>query len=36
MSLRLLEKAQVVVVFMWWWFPSDPDLCGGSDGGVRW
>ena len=36
LSLRLLEKHRLSGVFVWWLFPSDPDLCGGGDGGVRW
>lgn len=36
LSLRLLEKHRLPGEFVWWLFPSDPDLCGGGDGGVRW
>ena len=36
LSLRLLEKQRLFGVFVWWLFPSDPYLCGGGDGGVRW
>jgi len=36
LSLRLLEKHRLSGGFVWWLFPSDPDLCGGGDGGVKW
>jgi hypothetical protein len=35
LSLRLLEKHRLSGVFVGWMFLSDPDLCGGGDGGVR-
>jgi len=36
LSLQLLEIHRLFGVFVWWLFPSDPHLCGGGDGGVRW
>ena len=35
LCLRLLRKKRLFGVFVWWWFPYDPDLCGGGDGGVK-
>jgi len=30
-----VKKKRLFGVFVWWWFPYDPDLCGGGDGGVK-
>jgi len=35
LSFGLLKKQRLSGVFVWLMFPSDPDLCGGGDSGVR-